>query len=72
MREIFSEAPAPGTLLTAAVGLRAAPMEVSLVWEAVQRRPDGSGLLYMYVVGEKFSVILWAVPLDRLGVLSRV
>jgi hypothetical protein len=72
MWEIFSEAPTPGTLLAAAVGLGAAPMEVSSAWEAVQRQLDGGGLLCMYVAGKKFSVGHRAVPFDKLGVLSRV
>jgi hypothetical protein len=72
MREIFNEAPALGPLLAAAVGLGAAPMEVSSTREMVQRRLDGGGLLCMYVAREKFSVGHRAVPSDRLGVLSRL
>jgi hypothetical protein len=45
IRVIFDEAPAPGTLLVAAVGLRAALTEVSSALEGVKRRLDGGGLL---------------------------
>jgi hypothetical protein len=64
MREISDEAPAPGTLPMAAVGLGAAPTEVSSAQEAVQRQLDGGGLLCTWL-GHR------AVPLYRLGVLSR-
>jgi hypothetical protein len=70
MREISGEAPALGSLLAVVVGLGAAPMEVSSAREAVQRQLDGSGLLCMYVAGEKFSMGHRPVPFDRLGVLS--
>jgi hypothetical protein len=56
MRAISSEAPSLGTLPAMAVGLGAAPTEVSSAREAVQTWVHGGGSLCMYVAGERFSV----------------